>query len=179
MTRVQSVGIEKASDEVKVIFDGLTKTLGMLPNIHKNMGNSPAVLEGYLALTQAANKTILSPKLREQIALVVGQTNKCSYCLSAHSAIAKNLGLDSDEILDARKAKATNPKDEAILNFSKIVVEERGNVSNQDVANLKSIGITDREIIETILVITLNLFTNYFNHITDPDIDFPKAPDLT
>jgi AhpD family alkylhydroperoxidase len=38
----------------------------------------------------------LSPKLREQIALAVGEANGCQYCVSAHTAIGKRLGTEID-----------------------------------------------------------------------------------
>lgn len=179
MSRINAVTSEKASSKVKDIYHQLESKLGRVPNIFLNMGNSEAVLSGYLGLSDAANQTSLNPKLREQIALIVGQTNNCNYCLSAHTAIAKGLGLQEKDIMQARHGQAQDAKSQAILKFSKVVVENRGNVSNQDVANLKAAGVSDKELAEIMLVITVNLFTNYFNHVTDPKIDFPVAPELS
>jgi uncharacterized peroxidase-related enzyme len=176
MTRVHSVTEEKASPKVKFIYDLLQKKLGRVPNIFLNMGNAPAVLEGYLALSDAANHTSLSPKIREQIALVVGQTNQCNYCLSAHSAIAGSLGLKQEDILSARKGKASSPKDQAILQFAKKMVENRGHMKDAEIIELKNAGVDDEEMLEIVMLVSLNIFTNYFNHLTDPVLDFPEAP---
>jgi uncharacterized peroxidase-related enzyme len=178
MSRVNSISPDKANSEVKEIYREIEKKLGKIPNIFLNMGNSPAVLKGYAQLEQAANETHLDPKTREQIALVVGESNRCHYCLSAHSVIAKGKGLDEQEIMQARQGKSKDPKSQAILNFTKAVVDNKGKVSNQDVASLKATGISDAELIDIILVIILNMFTNYFNNVTDPKIDFPLAPEL-
>jgi uncharacterized peroxidase-related enzyme len=179
MSRVNPISSDKASPEVKKIYQDFEKKLGRIPNIFLNMGNSLAVLKGYIGLNEAVNQSSLDPKLREQIALIVGQTNHCNYCLSAHTAIAKGIGLADDEIMQARQGTAQDPKSKAILKFAKTIVDNRGNVTNQDVASLKVAGVNDTQLVEIILVVIQNIFTNYFNHITDPHIDFPVAPELT
>jgi uncharacterized peroxidase-related enzyme len=175
MARIQPVTNETAPPQIKQIYENLQKKMGRVLNIFQNMGNSEAALKGFLGLNEAASHTSLSPRLREQIALLVGQTNDCQYCLSAHTANAKLVGLQESDVLQARKGQALDPKSQAILTFAKIVVEKRAQVSNQDVERLKAVGISDQEIVEIILVVVLNIFTNYFNHITDPQIDFPIA----
>lgn len=178
MTRVHPISPEKASAPVKEIYAAIEQKMGRVPNIFLNMGNSAAVLNGYLALSDAIEHTSLDAKLREKIALIVGQSNHCNYCLSAHTAIAQATGINEQEIFQARRAESKDAKTQAILSFAKAVVEKRGSVADQDVAALKSAGVSDAQIVEIILVITLNIFTNYFNHITDPKIDFPLAQKL-
>jgi uncharacterized peroxidase-related enzyme len=179
MARVKPVNLEDAKGEVHDLYQTLQKKMGKVINIFQNMGNSAATLKGFLDLSEAANRTSLPPKLREQIALAVGQTNHCQYCLSAHTMLAKGAGMNEQEIIKARHAESQDPKNRAILKFAKQVVENRGNVSNQDIASLKAAGVTDTELVEIILIIMVNMFTNYFNLITDPKIDFPIAPELS
>jgi len=178
MSRVKAVTLEEAKEDVKGLYSQIEKKMGRIPNIFLNMGNSPVVLKSYLALSDLAGQTNLDPKVREKIALIVGQTNQCQYCLAAHTAISKGIGLKDQEIIQARHGESQDPKTQAILNFAKTVIENRGHVSNQDIASLKAAGVSDKEMIEIILLTVLNIFTNYFNHITDPKIDFPVAPEL-
>ncbi len=178
MPRVKPVTVEEAKGEVKELYQELQKKMGKVINIFLNMGNSSTALKSYLNLSEAANQTTISPKTREQIALIVGQTNHCQYCLSAHTAIAKGLGMNEQEILKARHGESQDPKSQAILKFAKTVVENRAHISNQEVASLKAAGVSDTEIVDLILLIIVNMFTNYFNLITDPKIDFPLAPEL-
>lgn len=175
MSRIQPVSPEQAKGQIKKIYEDLQKKTGTVFNIFQNMGNSATVLAAFLTLSEAAGQTSLTPKLREQIALIVAQINRCGYCLSAHTAIAKGTGLDEKQILDARKGKVQDAKSQAILQFAKEVVENRGNVSDAEFALLKKTGVTDQEVVEIILVIMVNIFTNYFNHITNPPIDFPPV----
>jgi uncharacterized peroxidase-related enzyme len=178
MSRVRPVNVEEAKGEVRDIYQALEKKMGKVVNIFLNMGNSAATLKGFVNLNEVAEQTSLSPKLREELALVVGQTNHCQYCLSAHTAIAKGLGMNEQDILKARHGESQDPKTQAILKFAKTVVENRGHLSNQDVASVKAAGVNDTELVEVILLIIVNMFTNYFNLITDPKVDFPPAPEL-
>ncbi len=172
MTHVNSVTEEKAGPKVKPIYEGIHKKLGRVPNMFLNMGNAPAVLSGYLAFSEAASHTTIGPKLREQISLVVSDTNECDYCLAAHSAIGGALGLKKEDITAARKGESSSPKDQAILQFAKKMVENRGHMKDAEVAELKKAGVSDEEMLEIVMLVSLNIFTNYFNHLTDPVVDF-------
>ena len=176
MPRTAQANPEQATDNLATMFEGLNKKLGKIPNIFRHMGASPAVLEAYLAMSGASAKTSLDPKVREQIALIVGQQNDCGYCIAAHTAIGQSVGLTLEQTVAARKGQAIDPKSQAIVNFAKEVVAKKAAVDDAAVANLKKAGVSDQEVVETILVICQNIFTNYFNHIVDPEIDFPAAP---
>lgn len=178
MNRIQPVTQENASSQVKPQLEQLQKKMGRVPNIFLNMANSPQTLNAFMALSDIVEKTSLSKELKADLALVVAETNKCNYCLSAHSAIAKAMGIAEQDILNARKGQASDKKNEAILKFAKSVVQKHGDASEQEVSNLKAQGVTDQEICEIVLVITLNNFTNYFNKVVDTEIDFPLAPKL-
>lgn len=179
MARTKPVTPDQAKDGVKQIYGTLQQKMGgKVINIFQYMGISPAALRGFMGLSAAENETSLSPKLREEIALAVAQANHCNYCLSAHTVIAGGLGLPSQQILQARKGESSDPKTQTILKFVKAVVEKRGQLNDQDVAALKAAGVNDKELVELILVILVNLFTNYFNNIVDTPMDFPQAPKL-
>lgn len=178
MSRIQPIDVEKAEGKTKEVLEKIKGKLGRVPNIFKTMAIAPAVVEMYLGMSGALNECVLSPKVREKIALAVGQDNQCDYCLAAHSAIGKNIGLTPEEVLMAREAKAADPKEHAIIGFAKKISQNRGNVTDQDIAEAKKAGVTGQEIVEIIAVVSLNIFTNYFNHVADPAIDFPKAEPL-
>ena len=178
MARVKQISAQEANDDVKSMYAELEKKMGRVPNIFQNMGNSAAVLKGFLGLNEAAENTSLPAPLREEIALTVGEANHCCYSLAAHTAIAQQQGVAEADVPLARQAISKDPKTQAILKFAKLVVDQRGSVTDADVNALKAAGVSDQELVEIVLVITENMFANYFNHITDPKIDFPLAPDL-
>jgi len=142
------------------------------------MANSPAVLQGYLDFSQALSKGNLSSKFREQIALAVSEVNDCQYCLAAHSAIGRSVGLSEEAIEDSRKAESTDPKEATVLALTRKIVENRGWVEDEDVAKLRKLGYSQGDIVELIANISLTLFTNYFNHVAKTEVDFPAVSKL-
>ncbi len=175
MPRLKAIETSEAGPKAKALLEGVQKKLGMTPNLMRTMANSPAVLEAYLGLGSALGKGALSPKLREQIALTVGELNGCQYCLSAHSALGKMVGLGDEEIADSRRGMSPDRKTEAVLQFARRVVTERGWVSDDDVASLRAAGATDAELAEIVGVVALNIFSNYFNHVAGTEVDFPEV----
>ncbi len=175
MSRIHQIAPDSATGKAKELLDAVKGKLGLVPNITRAMANSPAVLEGYLGLNGALGKGGLSAKNREQIALAVGQANQCDYCLAAHSAIGKMVGLTPDQILDSRRGTAIDPKSDAVIRFARKLVDERGRVSDADVAEVRAAGLDDGAIAEVVANVALNIFTNYFNHVAETDIDFPKV----
>lgn len=178
MTRIAPVATENASNRSRTLLDGVQKKLGMTPNLMRTFAHSAAALDAYLKFSDALSKGGLDGKTREKIALAVGQENSCQYCLSAHSAIGKMVGLSVYEIRDARIASAADAKTDAILKFAKQIVETRGKVSDADVSTVRDAGVTDAEITEVVANTALNLLTNYFNHVAETEVDFPEVESL-
>lgn len=178
MSRIHQVNPQSATGRAKELLDAVQGKLGLVPNMTRAMANSPAVLDGYLSLSGSLSKGALSAKSREQIALAVAEANECEYCLAAHSAIGKMVGLSVDQILDSRRGTAVDPKTDAIIQFARQVVDERGLVSDANIAQVRAAGLDDGAIAEIVANVALNIFTNYFNHVADTEIDFPKAAPL-
>ena len=168
-----------AQGKAKELLDVIKAKSGRVPNILKTMAHSPAALQAYLGLSGAFADAKLPLKVREQIALAVGEDNKCHYCVAAHSAIGKHAGLTPEEIEAGRRAKSPDPKTDAILRFAKRLSAQRGNITDPELAEVRKAGCSDEEILEIITAVSLNLFTNYINHVADTAIDFPQVLPLT
>ena len=175
MSRIETVNPSQATGKAKELLDGVKSKLGMTPNLMRVMANSPAVLDAYLKFSGTLGSGDLPAKTREQIALAVGQANSCDYCLSAHSAIGKMVGLTADQILDSRRGTSAQPTTDAVLRFARQLVDKSGLVSDADLEAVRSAGLNDGAIAEIVANVALNIFTNYFNHVARTEIDFPRA----
>jgi uncharacterized peroxidase-related enzyme len=142
----------------------------------RTMAQSPAVLEGYVAFSGALAGGMLGARLRQQIALATAQANECTYCLAAHTAIGKQVGLAPDEIAAARDAGAAERRNDAALKFARLVLDRRGDVGDDDVAAIRRAGFTEGEVAEIVAHVALNTFTNYFNKAAGVEVDFPRIP---
>jgi len=179
MTRLNKIELQSAEGKAKELLESVHGKYGMVPNILNHMANSPAALEAYLNFSGALAGSSISAQLREQIALITAEINGCGYCASAHSAMAKMQGLSDEEILDARNGTSTDSKAEAALDFAQAILEKKGFVSDVELDKVRQAGYTDGEITEIIAVVSLNTYTNFFNHVAETEIDFPKVPELT
>jgi len=140
----------------------------------RTMGNSAAMLEGYLNLSGALAQGTLGPELGELIALVVAEVNQCAYCASAHSLIGEKLvGISSKTLTAARKGESINERTDAALEFARTLVVKAGHLSDQDIDAVKKAGFTEGEIGEIVGHVALNVLTNYFNNTANTEIDFP------
>ena len=174
MARLQIVDPENSTGKARDLLDAVQKKLGLVPNMVRVMANSPAVLEAYLSFNGALAAGSLNAKLREQIALEVGEQNGCQYCVSAHTAIGKMTGLSESEIESAREARSSAPKPAAALAFARQIVAKQGRTTQSDLDAVRGAGFADNEIAEIIAHVALNIFTNYFNNTADVEVDFPK-----
>ena len=175
MNRISALDPAQTTSKAKTLFDGVQAKLGAVPNLLRTIGNSPAALEGYLNLSGALAGGKLSAAEREQVALAVAETNLCSYCLSAHSFIGEKAGLSAEDIAKARTATATDAKTDAVLKFARSVVVNRGEVNDSDLTAARHAGLNDEDLIETVANVSLNILTNYVNHVAHTTIDFPEV----
>lgn len=175
MPRIRAIDAAEATPKAQALLVGVQKKLGIAPNLMRTLANSPVALEAYLGFSNTLGQSSLSPKLREQLALTVGEVNQCGYCLAAHCTLGKMAGLGDEEIADSRRGNSPDRKTEALLQFARKIVTERGWVSDDDVKSVRAAGANDAEIVETVASVALNIFTNYFNHVAGTEIDFPEV----
>ncbi|MBK7471359.1 MAG: peroxidase-related enzyme [Betaproteobacteria bacterium] len=176
MSRLSIPTVDTAPEASKPLLAAVRKQLGVVPNLMKLVGHSPAALEGYLSLNGALAKGKLNVQLRESIALAVAEYNGCDYCLSAHDYLGRSVAKLSDGEIDAaRDGRAQDPHANAALRFARRVAETRGSVTDVDLASLRAAGFDEAGVVEIVVTVALNVLTNYVNNVAQTDIDFPKV----
>ncbi len=175
MQRIPTADLSKAAGKTREQLDAVQRKMGRVPNLHATMANSPAVLTAYLRLNDALSQTSLDNRLRELLAVTVASANDSEYCLSAHTAMGKNLKVDEEELLHAQEGESTDPKTLAALRFAKTLVQKRGRVSDAEVSALKAAGFGNAAVLEIVASTAMNIFTNYCNHVAETKLDFPAV----
>tara|TARA_R110000868_G_scaffold56546_2_gene174920 strand:+ start:2814 stop:3362 length:549 start_codon:yes stop_codon:yes gene_type:complete len=182
MSRINTpASIDTAPEASRPLLEAVKAQLGLAPNLFRIVSNSPAALEGYLGLNGALGKGKLDNRTRERIALAVAQVNGCDYCLSAHTYLGTNLAkLPIGEIAANRRGTSSDAKADAAVRLAVKLVNERGRVSEADIASVRAAGFSDGEVVEIIAHVALNTLTNYVNEALGTEIDFPvvRASDL-
>ena len=178
MSRIKPIEPDQATGAAKQLLRVVDEKFGMVPNLARTLANSPAALQGYLAFGEALESGLLPAKLREQIALTVSQANGCGYCVAAHCAIGKSVGLSDSELADGRESSSPDSKVDAALRFAKQLVEDRGWVHDEDLDRVRRAGYGDGEITEIVAIVAWKIFANYFNHVAGTDVDFPVQAEI-
>jgi hypothetical protein len=80
MAVVNPLPKEKAADEIKPIYDGLTKNFGRMPAFFGTLAHRPSVLKHVLGLYGAImNEGTVEPRYKELAYLKTSIANGCEY----------------------------------------------------------------------------------------------------
>lgn len=156
------------------ILEAANKGLGFIPNLYAHLAESPATLEAYKQLGALLEKSAFSPEEQQSILLAVSVENRCTYCVAAHSFIARNMvKVPADTISALRSGGALpNAKLNALATFTRAVVRERGWVADsQELKGFFAAGYTKQHALEVILGVAMKTLSNYANHLTDTPVD--------
>ncbi len=175
MQRIKRIEQSTAVGKTAKLFETIKSQMGMVPNVLSTIAQSSAALEGYLGFSSSLNNGELSPQIREQIALGTAGVNRCDYCASAHSLMARNAGLSQQEVDGNLAGRSDELRTQRALTFVSRVLTERGNITDEDLTDIRDAGFSEAEIVEIVANTVLNVFTNYFNHIARTTIDFPEV----
>lgn len=178
MSRLNVVHPDQATGAAKGLYDGIKRAIGIVPNIHQGIANSPSALEGLLAVEQVLGKGELKPHEVEAVKLAVSEIYGCNYCLAAHTLIGKKAGLTDEQAIGARRGTVQDPKLQALVKFVVLAIQPKGRISDDDLRAVRSAGYSDGQITEVLLAVGQTVFTNLFNRVHQTPLDFPAAPAL-
>lgn len=166
MSRIVPLKKEEAKEETKIIFEAMEKQFGMVPNLFATIAHYPKALRPIMEMYQAiAKESTIEPKLQELANLEVSRINRCHYCLTHHSQMAKLSGLTEEqtETLKAGKPlKIFSDKENAVIEYARQVTLDAENVPEELFNRMKS-HFSDSEIVNLTLIIGLMNVFNRFN----------------
>ena len=144
---------------------------GQVGEMVATMANSPSVLTGYLDLSRAVKRTKLPRTVTERISLAVQDHLGCALCLTAHTGAARAAGIDADEITLARNGTSADPDMATIVEFGQRVHQAPATVTAADVERLRALGLRDRDVLDIVALVALNVLTGTFNLVAglEPD----------
>ena len=175
MSRITLIDSTNGNDEQKALLNAIQGQLGMVPNFLRVFANSPAALTAFLGLHGIANNGSLDPLTRERIALALAQQNGCEYCVSAHTAIGRKTGLTGNEIAAARAGTSEDAQAAVAVRFAQSLMDEKGEISALQLAEMRSAGYSESDIVEVVTHVGMNFLTNILGKASRVDIDFPKV----
>lgn len=148
------------------------KEVGFVPNLVATFAESPALLEGLIALEAGLAGGTLRPVEQQIVMLVVSLENGCAYCAASHSLTAGKLHA-SREIINA--LRDASPVDDArmcaLIRFVRLVVRNRGYIPEADVRAFLATGYTKGQALEVIGHVALKTAHNYVHALAQPPLD--------
>jgi AhpD family alkylhydroperoxidase len=180
MSRAKVESVDTAPESVQTELKNLEEQFGKVLNIHGAMASSPVVLQAYVALQQVIKDYgTFDGQTREAIALAVGNVSDCSYCQSAHTQGAKAAGFSEEQTIAIRQGNVDfDDKLAALLQVAREAAADKGDVQDASWEAALDAGWSTEQLTELSTHLTLNLYTNYFNHMVRTALDVPAAPAL-
>lgn len=182
MPRIPAHSVDDAPEGAREILRKLQQRFGTVLNIHGEMAHTPVVLGTYTAMHAAiAAHGSFDARTREAVALAVGAVDNCAYCQSAHTVAARGAGWSLEETVALRMGTsiAEEEKLQALLVVARQIASAVGEVDDNTWQGALDAGWTVEELSELFAHVMANLFTNYFNHYAQTELDIPAVPGLT
>ncbi|MFB9979658.1 carboxymuconolactone decarboxylase family protein [Mesorhizobium kowhaii] len=163
---------ETAPEGSKENLRAIRERFGFVPNLMATFANSPAMLNGYLALDTAWEKSSFSAQEREMILLTASVANRCLYCVAVHATALKALHLEAAAIDAIRnRSLLADPKQDALVTVTRELASDHGYVSEAAKKAFFDAGYDIVALMEILAGIALKTMSNYLDHLNPISID--------
>ncbi len=157
---VTPVAPEKATGAIRDLYEGDLAAKGYIPNYTRLFGLRPEAYRAWRQLVAAITGT-MELRRYELATLAAAEALRCRYCVAAHGAILESKFYDRQQLegiaRDYRNA-GLDPLDVAIMAFAKKIALHAYKVTEADVDELRSCGLSDEEILDVALTAAARSF---------------------
>jgi alkylhydroperoxidase family enzyme len=157
--------LESAPEASKELLSKLFAETGR-NGFYAVLAESPETLKAYTQLHSLFMSTSFTDEERTVIWQTINVEQECTFCVPAHTAMAKHMKID-DKVSNALRDESPLPtaKLEALRSFTLEVVRTRGNASKAVIADFLKSGYTHQNILEVVLGLSQKIISNYTNHL--------------
>jgi uncharacterized peroxidase-related enzyme len=157
-----------APAESKPLLEQAKQKLGMVPNMFRVMAEAPALLKAYQMLSGILDECSLSPIEQQVVFQTANVENNCHYCVPAHTAISKSIGMPNGAIEALRNgSEIPSLRLAALHRFTRALLETRGNAPDDEVQRLLDAGYTKQQVLEVVAGLALKVMSNYANALAN------------
>ncbi len=178
MTFTQTVPEAGATGAVAAMYEADRDAFGELPNFTKAFSLRPDVYAAWRQLNGAI-KANMDLRRYELATVAAARRLGSSYCMLAHGSVLLSKFLQPDAVRalaeDYRSADL-EPVDLAVMELADKVARDAGSVTQADVDELRSLGLTDAEILDVVLAAAARcFFSSTLDAIgVEPDAKYSK-----
>src|SRR6201985_3379370 len=162
MQNYQIHTVETAPENSKPLLELFIHAVGFVPNLAGAVSNSPVLAKSLLGLFQNVHGGSF-PEAEVQVLLLTNAvTNSSGWPVAFHTALALKQGLDPADVQAIRKQRLPEPQRYAALSrLAKTMIENRGQVSDDDFEAFLEAGFEKEQLLEVVAVIAASTITNY------------------
>jgi uncharacterized peroxidase-related enzyme len=160
MSFIALIPDSQASDEVEQHFEAGRVSLGYVPNYARAFGHRPAIYAGWLQLNGAI-KASMDLRRYELVTLAAARRLRSSYCALAHGKVIAEQFLDASTVRDVvvdHRSGGLGELDIAVMDLAEKVVDDAGSVTKADIDRLRTLGLSDGEILEVVAAAAARCF---------------------
>ncbi len=170
--------VESAPAAARPLLRASAAQFGFLPSPVARAAQSPALLKHLLAGFGAFEHSSLSALEREVVAFTVAFEIECHYCMSMHSALmARAAHVPEGFVASLRAGTAlADARSEALRQFVREIVVERGRASEERWRALDAAGFTEEQALDVLLGVGVYLLSTLTNVVTGAELDAPFEP---
>ena len=166
--------IDTAPQESRETLRHVKESLGMIPNLAAAMAEAPTLLRSFFTVRDSYAQGTMSPVDIQVLSLTNAFENGCEWCMAFHSAAALKEGLSKEDLASLRAGKA--PRDarlEALSDFARTMVRNRGRVTEQDLGAFYAAGFTRSQALEVVLGAAFSVMANFSGHLVHAPLGVP------
>jgi alkylhydroperoxidase family enzyme len=144
---------------------------GQLPNFLGVLAGAPAALRAYARFRSELRRGTLNLATLERISLAVAVHHRSEPGIALHVRTARSAGLGLDEVAAAREFTSNDPREAALLQYLRAVLDQDGGPPIHLHEEAREAGWTDEQILEAIAYLALEAFTAMVNVAGEVPID--------
>lgn len=163
MARVALIEPDQATGTTKDVFDRVKAYYQMVPGLQKGLAHLPETTDALWTLSLAtASEGTIREELKRVFFAVTAHEVECEYCTAAHMLALLGRQWSREECLEVIEGKPSarlSDKDNAAVDFARVVGRRPAGVTDQMTDDLRQIGWTDAEIVEIVAAVALMRYT--------------------
>ncbi|MFZ5892010.1 MAG: carboxymuconolactone decarboxylase family protein [Myxococcota bacterium] len=144
------------------------RQFGKVPTPLAHYASSPLLLKTALELLEAFEHSSLAPLEREVVAMTMGHTNGCKFCLTLHASLLRKLDAPPHVTRALEQAEPLpDARLESLRAFVVNALERHGAVDAEVFADFLAKGFSHQQALDVVLGVGAYTVTTFANRLTD------------
>jgi len=160
MSFIDAVPEDRATGDAAAMYETDRESFGHVPNFTKGFSLRPDVYAAWRQLNGAV-KANMDLRRYELATVTAARRLRSSYCALAHGSVLLDNFLSQDGVralVEGHDASELDAVDAAVVGLADKVVVDATSVTQADIDRLRSLGLTDSDILDVVLAAAARCF---------------------